>query len=90
MIKSGRCTLVFLECSNESTSKGNGQENGIDEPRPSKSVDLFSEASSLHEKMLSFSEDLNALIKRRKRTDAECRQTALEISASPRALSGNI
>nr|CDJ90570.1 unnamed protein product [Haemonchus contortus] len=54
-----------------------------DVAKASKQEDLFCEASSLHEKMLMFSKELNTLIKRRKRTDDECRQTALEISVSP-------
>ncbi|XGW30466.1 hypothetical protein V3C99_009441 [Haemonchus contortus] len=63
--------------------EGNKCEDETDAVKPSKQEDLFCEASSLHEKMLMFSKELNALIKRRKRTDDECRQTALEISVSP-------
>ncbi|VDO07104.1 unnamed protein product [Haemonchus placei] len=63
--------------------EGNKCEDETDAAKPPKQEDLFCEASSLHEKMLMFSKELNTLIKRRKRTDDECRQTALEISVSP-------
>ncbi|VDO67995.1 unnamed protein product [Heligmosomoides polygyrus] len=54
------------------------------------SVDLIGEAASLREKVLRLSEDVNSLIKRRKRVDAECRRTASQLSVSPRALSGHV
>ncbi|KHJ89270.1 F0F1 ATP synthase subunit B' domain protein [Oesophagostomum dentatum] len=38
--------------------------------------ELLSDASSLHAQMLKFSEDLNALIMRRKEADAECSRLA--------------
>ncbi|RCN30128.1 hypothetical protein ANCCAN_24104 [Ancylostoma caninum] len=43
---------------------------------PREDEDLLNDAVSLRAKMLKFSEDLEAAIRRRKETDAECRRLA--------------
>lgn len=87
-------SLMFFEQGSFNTT----QSLGGDEPEivedalsPKQgSVDLIGEAASLREKVLRLSEDVNSLIKRRKRVDAECRRTASQLSVSPRALSGHV
>ncbi|EYC43803.1 hypothetical protein Y032_0480g2235 [Ancylostoma ceylanicum] len=43
---------------------------------PRQHEDLLNDASSLHAKMLKFSQDLDAVIMRRKEVDAECSRLA--------------